>query len=70
MTKIRAAAESRPDPDFVLIARTDAVAMLGFEEAIERVNRALQAGADLAFVEAPETGEQVAAIPGLVEGRA
>ena len=68
ISKVRAAAENRPDPDVVLIARTDAVAMLGFEEAVERVNRALAAGADMAFVEAPRTLEDVAAVPQRVEG--
>jgi 2-methylisocitrate lyase-like PEP mutase family enzyme len=68
VSKVRAAAEHRPDPDLVLIARTDAIAMLGFDEAIERANRALEAGADLAFVEAPQTLEQVEAVPRLVNG--
>jgi 2-methylisocitrate lyase-like PEP mutase family enzyme len=68
VSKVRAAAEHRPDPDLVLIARTDAIAMLGFDEAIERANRALEAGADLAFVEAPQTLEQVEAVPRLVQG--
>jgi len=68
VSKVRAAAESRPDPDLVLIARTDAVAMLGFDEAVERVNRALDAGADMAFVEAPQTLEQLAAVPRRVHG--
>ena len=53
VSKVRAAAENRPDPELVLIARTDARAVLGFEEAVERANRALEAGADVAFVEAP-----------------
>jgi 2-methylisocitrate lyase-like PEP mutase family enzyme len=68
VSKVRAAAEHRRDPDLVLIARTDAVATLGFDEAVERANRALRAGADVAFVEAPETMEQLAAVPRLVEG--
>ena len=68
VSKIRAAAECRPDPDLVLIARTDAIATRGFDEAIERANRALDAGADVAFVEAPQTLEDVAAVPRLVEG--
>jgi 2-methylisocitrate lyase-like PEP mutase family enzyme len=68
LSKIRAAAGERPDPDFVIIARTDARAVLGFEEAIERANRALEAGADLAFVEAPESMEEVEAVPRLVNG--
>ena len=68
ISKVRAAAENRPDPDVVLIARTDAVAMLGFEEAVERVNRALAAGADMAFIEAPQTLEEGAAVPQRVDG--
>ena len=68
VSKVRAAAEHRPDPDLVLIARTDAIAMLGFDEAVSRVNRALEAGADVAFVEAPQTLEQLAAVPERVHG--
>jgi 2-methylisocitrate lyase-like PEP mutase family enzyme len=66
--KVRAAAGDRPDPDFVIIARTDARSVLGFDEAIERANRALEAGADVAFVEAPESMEEVEAVPRLVNG--
>jgi 2-methylisocitrate lyase-like PEP mutase family enzyme len=66
--KIRAAASAKCDPDFLLIARTDSRAVLGFEEAIRRANAALEAGADMAFVEAPQTREEVAAVPRLVEG--
>ena len=42
--------------------------MLGFEEAIQRANAALAVGADMAFVEAPQTMEEVAAVPRLVNG--
>ena len=68
ISKVRAAAEHRPDPDLVLIARTDARAVLGFDEAVERANRALQAGADVAFVEAPQTLDELAEVPRRVEG--
>jgi 2-methylisocitrate lyase-like PEP mutase family enzyme len=68
LAKIRAALAARQDPGFLIIARTDARAVLGFEEAIRRANAALQAGADMAFVEAPETLEEVAAVPKLVKG--
>src|SRR6202023_1059584 len=68
LAKIRAAAAARSDPDFLIIARTDARAVLGFEEAIRRANAALQAGADMAFVEAPQTLEEVAAVPRQVKG--
>jgi 2-methylisocitrate lyase-like PEP mutase family enzyme len=66
--KIRAAAAAKRDPDFLLIARTDARAELGFDEAVRRANAALEAGADMAFVEAPQTLEEVAAVPRLVKG--
>ncbi len=68
LAKLRAAAAARRDPDFLLIARTDARAVVGFEEAIARANAALEAGADMAFVEAPETMEELAAVPKRVAG--
>jgi 2-methylisocitrate lyase-like PEP mutase family enzyme len=61
--KIRAAAEARTDPDLVIIARTDARAPLGFDEAIERANLTARAGADLIFVEAPQSEDEIARIP-------
>lgn len=57
--KIKVARDSFVDPDFALIARTDAIAVEGFESAIERAEAYLQAGADIIFVEAPETLEQI-----------
>ena len=68
LAKVRAAVAARQNPDFVIIARTDARAVLGFEEAIRRANAALKAGADLAFVEAPQTLDEVLAVPRLVNG--
>jgi 2-methylisocitrate lyase-like PEP mutase family enzyme len=68
LAKIRAAAASRRTADFTIIARTDARAVIGFDEAIARANAALAAGADMAFVEAPQTLEEVAAVPRLVTG--
>jgi 2-methylisocitrate lyase-like PEP mutase family enzyme len=68
VSKIRAAVAARRDPDFLLIARSDAIAPLGFEEAIARVNAALEAGADMAFIDAPQTLAQLQAIPRLVKG--
>ena len=58
--KIRAAAEARKDPDFIINARTDAVAVCGIDEAIRRGNAYLEAGADMIYVESPETVEQIA----------
>src|SRR5262252_1783333 len=68
LAKIRAAVAAKRDPDFIVIARTDSRAVLGFEEAVRRANAALAAGADMAFVEAPQTIEEVAAVPRLVKG--
>ena len=68
LAKVRAAVAARQNPEFVIIARTDSRAVLGFEEAIRRANAALEAGADVAFVEAPQTLEEVAAVPHLVNG--
>jgi methylisocitrate lyase len=53
--KIRAAAAARTDPEFVLIARTDARASLGMDEALDRAKAYLDAGADMIFPEALET---------------
>ena len=68
LAKIRAAAAARRDPDFVLIARTDARAVTGFDDAITRANAALANGADVAFVEAAASMEEVIAIPKRVNG--
>lgn len=68
--KIRAAVYARENPDFLIIARSDARAKLGFEESVRRVNMALDAGADIGFVEAPETMDEVLAIPKLLNGPA
>jgi 2-methylisocitrate lyase-like PEP mutase family enzyme len=68
IAKIRAAAATRRDPDFLIIARTDSRAVIGFEEAIGRANEALENGADMAFVEAPQTVEELAAVPKRVNG--
>ena len=68
LAKIRAAAAARREADFGIIARTDARAVAGFDEAVARANAAFAAGADMAFVEAPQTHEEVAAVPRLVKG--
>jgi 2-methylisocitrate lyase-like PEP mutase family enzyme len=68
LAKIRAAAAARSDPDLLLIARTDSRAVVGFEEAVTRMNAALAAGADMAFLEAPQTVAELEAVPKLVKG--
>jgi len=57
--KIRAAVEARTDPDLVVIARTDAIAVTGFDDALVRAEAAVRAGADMLFVEAPTSEAQI-----------
>jgi len=68
VSKISAAVQARRSADFLIIARTDARAVLGLDEAVWRANAALDAGADAAFVEATQTIEEAAAVPRLVHG--
>jgi 2-methylisocitrate lyase-like PEP mutase family enzyme len=57
--KIRAAVEARRDPDLLIIARTDAISAVGFDEALRRGEAATRAGADVLFIEAPRDEAQV-----------
>jgi len=57
--KIRVAVESRSDPNFLIIARTDARTSLGLDEALRRAELYARAGADLLFVESPESVEEM-----------
>ncbi len=59
VAKLKAALDARTDPDLVIMARTDALAVLGLDAAIERANRYRQAGADLIFIEAPPSVEDM-----------
>ena len=63
VAKVKAAVDTRRDRDLLIIARTDAIAPEGFEAAIERAAAYHDAGADVTFVEAPTTMEQIADIP-------
>jgi len=65
--KIRAAVDAREDDNFQIIARTDACAVEGFDAAIERARAFVEAGADILFVEAIETPEQIASLPKLLD---
>ena len=58
--KIHSAVDARIDRDLVIIARTDAIAANGFDDAMERAAAYIEAGADMTFVEAPRTREQIA----------
>jgi carboxyvinyl-carboxyphosphonate phosphorylmutase len=60
--KIRAAVAARRDPDFLVIARTDAAAVEGLDAALERARAYAEAGADLLFVEAPTSEDDIARV--------
>jgi 2-methylisocitrate lyase-like PEP mutase family enzyme len=60
--KLRAAAEAREDPDFIIKSRTDVLATHGLDEAIKRLNLYAEAGADLLFADAVMTVEQIKAL--------
>jgi len=61
--KIKAAVDARRDPDLLIMARTDAAATQGFDAAVERAQRFAEAGADILFVEAVTTADEVRALP-------
>ncbi len=63
LARLAAALDARRDPSFVVIARTDAASVNGFDDALERAAAYAEAGADAIFVEAPVSREQLAAIP-------
>lgn len=65
-SKIRAAVDARHSRDFLVIARTDAHAVHGFQAGIERAARFIEAGADVTFVEAPESVDELRRIPQLL----
>jgi 2,3-dimethylmalate lyase len=61
--KIRAAVDARLDPDFMIIARCDALAIEGMDQVIRRGEAYLEAGADMIFIESPRSIEEIAEIP-------
>jgi len=61
--RIKAAADARIDADVMIVARTDAIAIEGYEAALERAARYREAGADIAFVEAPPSEAELAQVP-------
>ena len=63
VSKIKAAADARRDPDFLIMARTDAAAVHGFEAAVERAQQFAEAGADILFVEAVTSEAEIRALP-------
>ncbi|MDE1146727.1 MAG: isocitrate lyase/PEP mutase family protein [Azospirillaceae bacterium] len=63
VSKIKAAVDARRDPDLMIMARTDAAAVHGFDAAIDRAAQFAEAGADILFVEAVTTADEVRALP-------
>ncbi len=64
--RIHAAVDARHDPDLLIVARTDACAVQGLEAAVERAQRFAEAGADVLFVEAVTTVEDIRRLPQLL----
>jgi 2-methylisocitrate lyase-like PEP mutase family enzyme len=62
LDKLKTALDTRSDPDFVIIARTDARAVEGLDAAIERANRYGESGADVCFVEAPQSIDELSQV--------
>jgi 2-methylisocitrate lyase-like PEP mutase family enzyme len=60
--KVRAAVDARADGNFQIVARTDAIAVEGFQAAMDRAHAYIEAGADVTFVEAPVDAEQMTRI--------
>ena len=61
--KLKAALAARTDPDFCIIARTDARGVNGFDDAVKRANAFAKLGVDAIFLEAPQSEEELAEIP-------
>ncbi len=68
--KIRAAVDARASPDTLIIARTDAIAVDGFQAAMDRAHLFREAGADILFIEAPRTQDQLARVASAFAGQA
>src|ERR1700757_2005821 len=64
VAKIHAAVDARADENFLIVARTDAAAAHGIDEAIERAHHFVEAGADVLFIEAMETRADIERLPG------
>ena len=68
VNKLKSAVDARVDPDMMILARTDARAVEGFEAALDRARAYKEAGADFLFIEAPLNKEELLSIPKLVPG--
>ena len=67
--KIAAMADARASDETLIIARTDAIAVEGFEAALDRANAYIEAGADILFIEAPRSGDELRDVPKHFNGR-
>ncbi len=67
-SRIKAAVDARQDPNLLIVARTDARATRGYQEALDRAAAFVEDGADITFVEAPESIEEIRGIPGALKG--
>lgn len=67
-SRIKAAVDARDDTNFQIVARTDACATQGISAAIERAEAFIEDGADITFIEAPQSVEQIRDIPGRLSG--
>ncbi|WP_298816454.1 isocitrate lyase/phosphoenolpyruvate mutase family protein [uncultured Roseibium sp.] len=67
--KVRAMADARSSQETLIIARTDAIAVEGFQAAIDRAEEYLESGADVLFIEAPQSQEQLTEIARIFAGR-
>lgn len=70
VARIRAAVDARGTADFAIIARTDALAVCGFDDAVQRAKAFLDVGADAVFIDALQTLDQIRTTPALVGGAA
>ena len=67
-SRIKAAVDARQDPNLLIVARTDARATLGYDAAIARAQAFIEDGADITFVEAPESIDEIEGIPARLKG--
>lgn len=67
-SRIRAAVDARQDPNLLIVARTDARSTLGYQAALDRAAAFIEDGADITFVEAPESVEEIRGIPAALQG--
>lgn len=68
LARLKAAIDARTDPNFLIMSRTDEIAIEGYDEAVKRTHDYIKAGVDMTFLEAPQNVEMLEAIPKEFEG--